>query len=264
MPLNWFDVSKTPFNALLLLERVQITWLPGWFRGAEDDLAVALRANPTVAWFLGVKCPPVQPWLEELRARGASLPLAGPEAVRQAEVNILNQMQDLLVYALDPSIYDRQPFQAWDDRELTGLAQFAGRTVVDVGAGTGRLALVAARQAKLVYAVEPVENLRRYLREKARGLGLNNLYAVDGIITELPFPAGFADVVLGGHVYGDEPEAEITEMLRVARPGGMVILCPGNRDANNPAHACLVARGFSWARFEEPRDGIMRKYWKTT
>jgi SAM-dependent methyltransferase len=242
---------------------VQISWLPDWFNGRQDDLALALRANPTVAWYLGAKCPTVRPWLDALQQRAAALPPASSQDVRQAELNILDSMQDLLVYALDPAVYDAQPFLSWDDRELTSLVNFSGKTVLDIGAGTGRLALVAARTARLVYAVEPVENLRRYLREKARAQGFTNLYAVDGILTDLPFPAGFADVVLGGHVYGDQPEAEITEVLRVTRRGGMVIFCPGNRDVNNPAHACLVSLGFHWSRFEEPRDGSMRKYWKT-
>lgn len=42
----------------------------------------------------------------------------------------------------------------------------------------------------------------------------------------------------------------------------MIILCPGTRYIEDPAHNFLVAQGFAWSRFEEPRDGIYRKYWR--
>ena len=50
MPLNWLDVTPLSFNVLLLLERVQLSWLPGW--PPEKEMAIALHANPTVRWFL--------------------------------------------------------------------------------------------------------------------------------------------------------------------------------------------------------------------
>jgi hypothetical protein len=43
---------------------------------------------------------------------------------------------------------------------------------------------------------------------------------------------------------------------------GQVILCPGNPDVDNAAHQVLVEHKYSRARFEEPKTGIMRKYWK--
>ena len=54
----------------------------------------------------------------------------------------------------------------------------------------------------------------------------------------------------------------------MTRPGGMVILCPGNGDHDNDIHAFLLAQGFQWARFHEPEgptdpgNGWKRKYWK--
>jgi hypothetical protein len=32
---------------------------------------------------------------------------------------------------------------------------------------------------------------------------------------------------------------------------------------NDERHEFLVSRGFRWGRFEEPRSGVARKYWKT-
>lgn len=171
-------------------------------------------------------------------------------------------MTGLIVYAVNPSVYDAQPFLNWDSNELLSLADFTGKTVIDVGAGTGRLTLLVAEKADVVFAVEPVTNLRNYLEQKAKSRSLKNVYAVDGLITDIPFPPHFADVTMGGHVFGDDLEDEYQELCRVTKSGGMIILCPGNNDLDNDRHEFLGSHGFEWSRFEEPRDGMKRKYWK--
>jgi len=255
MPLEWMDVSDLSFNNLLLFEQAQIAWFPA-FKLPPVEFATALRANPAVDWYIRHKCPEIVPWLDDLMAQH-------PQDVadlRKAEIAVLQRFVDLLVYALDPAVYDAQPFLGWDSHELTGLVDFSGKTVIDVGAGTGRLAFTA-REAAAVFPVEPVANLREYIRQKAFALGLRNIYPVDGLITQIPFPEAFADVTMGGHVFGDEPEKEWAELCRVTKPGGMVILCPGNNDLDNDIHRFLIIQGCEWSRFEEPRDGWKRKYW---
>lgn len=261
MPLDWLDVTPISFNALLLLERGQLNWFPGW-GFPPRELGIALAANPAVAWFLRHKAPEIAGWVDGILAQPEANGAHTPAAVRAAELAVLGRLVDLLVYALDPAVYDALPFLGWDSSELTGLTDFTGKVILDIGAGTGRQTFAVAPLAAAVYPVEPVGNLRDYLREKARRLGLTNVYPVDGLITRIPFPAGFADVVMSGHVYGDEPEAEVAEVTRVTRPGGMVIFIPGNNDVDSPAHHYLVELGFAWATFEEPGDGLKRKYWK--
>ena len=260
MPLNWIDVSNLSFNSLLLLEQVQLSWFPGWL--PEASLGVALQANPVVEWYLRHKCPVLNPWLIGVMAARTDHPIPDPAEVRRAEIAVMASITDLLTYVVDPAAYASQPFLNWDPRELTSIVDFAGQTVVDVGSGTGKLAMIAAPLAKTVYAVEPVASLRSYLRAAAAEKGYRNLYAVDGLITSLPFPAGFAGVTMGGHVFGDQPEAEYQELCRLTRPGGLIILCPGNNDEENDRHTFLVKRGFAWGRFEEPGAGRVRKYWK--
>ncbi len=46
MPTNWIDKTNLSFNNMLLLERVQLTWMPGYLE--EKELALALKANPVV------------------------------------------------------------------------------------------------------------------------------------------------------------------------------------------------------------------------
>ncbi len=258
MPVNWMDVTPLSFNSLLLLEQVQLSWFPGWL--PKPELGVALRANPVVEWYFRHKCPSLNDWLDKVLAEASAS--ATPESVRQAEIAVMRSITDLLVFVVDPAVYDAQPFLNWDSGELTSLLDFTDKVVIDVGAGTGRLALTVALQARTVYAVEPVGNLRAFLKAKARDQGLKNVFAVDGLITDIPFPDGFADVTMAGHTFGDDPEEEYLELMRVTRPAGMIILCPGNKDLDNERHSFLVARGFRWSCFEEPRDGMMRKYWK--
>jgi SAM-dependent methyltransferase len=260
VPRDWMDMSHISFNALLLLEQVQLSWLPGWL--PEQELGIALRANPVVEWYLRRKCPQLNEWLDRLLSAQTGGPV-DPAEVRQAEVRVLSSMTDLIVYALDPAAYDRQPFLGWDTNELLTMVDFAGKTVIDVGAGTGRLTLPVAEMARTVFAVEPVANLRAYLKDKARAKGLRNVYPADGLITDIPFPEQTADVTMGGHVFGELLEAEYHELQRVTRPGGMIILCPGNDDTDNGTHRFLAERDFEWSRFEEPRDGWKRKYWRT-
>jgi SAM-dependent methyltransferase len=268
------DVTDLSFNVLLLLEREQLAWFPGCL--PEPELATALKANPAVEWYLRHKNPDLNLWVDEVMSSltpsslrsDSLLPMGeglGVRAqIREAEETILRRINDLVVYAVDPQIYADQPFLGWDSTELSGLTDFRGKTVVDVGSGTGRLAFVAAEeQAHAVFAVEPVGNLRVFIKEQARQRSLKNVYAMDGLITALPFPDNFIDIVMGGHVFGDQPEAEHAEMVRVAKPGGMVILCPGHNDRDTGWHQFLVDQGFEWSRFEEPGDGVKRKYWKT-
>lgn len=260
MPVNWIDVSDLSFNVMLLLEREQLSWLPGWL--PEPELALALSVNPAAEWYLRHKNPTLNPWVDRVIAQARDG--ADPTEIRKAEETILRAINDLVVYAVDPQIYAGLPFLGWDDAELSGLVDFGGKTVIDVGSGTGRLAFVAAQAgAHAVFAVEPVENLRVFIKHEAQKRGLRNMFTMDGLITDLPFPDDFIDIVMGGHVFGDHPEAEEAEMRRVAKPGGMVILCPGNNDTDEGWHEFLVSQGYEWSRFIEPPNDIKRKYWKT-
>jgi hypothetical protein len=84
MPLNWMDVSILDFNTLLLLEQVQISWLP-MFKLPDAEFAAALQANPVVEWYLRHKCPEINTWLNHLLAQNSKSDVG----VRHAEIEVL-------------------------------------------------------------------------------------------------------------------------------------------------------------------------------
>lgn len=258
--LGWLDVTQISFNALLLLEPIHVESLTS--RKPDPQMGTALKANPSVEWYLRKIHPPVGDYID--RCLEMANPDPTPAERRQAEIAVMDSMHDWLVYILDPAKYDELQFLNWDDASLLSMADFKGKVVLDIGAGTGRLAFTVAPVASVVYAVEPVSKLRQYIWEKRDRLGLDNIYPLDGIITQIPLPDDFADIIMAGHVFGDHPEEEYTEMSRVVRNGGMILLHPGsNADSEEQTHDFLLRQGFKFAVFEEPGDGMKRKYWKS-
>jgi len=94
--------------------------------------------------------------------------------------------------------------------------------VIDVAAGTGALALQAARVAKDVLAVDFSEGMLSVLEERARAEGIRNVETavMDGQDLELDdatFDAAFS--VFGLMMFPDRA-AGFSELARVVRPGG--------------------------------------------
>ncbi len=52
MPREWMDVSQLSFNTLLLLEQVQLSWLPGWLPEKESLNLVtwSFSGRETMTW----------------------------------------------------------------------------------------------------------------------------------------------------------------------------------------------------------------------
>lgn len=258
--LGWLDVSDISFNALLLLEPLHVKTIAGG--KPNEAMGTALVAHPAVQWYLKQTYPPIQDYIQACLALAKADPTH--DQLRKAERTVLENIQDWLLYVLDPTKYDQLEFLGWDNQSLLEMADFNKNTVLDIGSGTGRLAFAVAPSAEVVYAVEPVANLRRYLWKKREALGCRNVFPIDGSTTRIPFPPDFADILMAGHVFGDAPEEEYKEFRRVTKDKGMILLHPGsNATSEDHIHRFLVGEGFSWDIFSEPGEGNKRKYWKT-
>ncbi len=102
---------------------------------------------------------------------------------------------------------------------LAALAGEAG-TVVDLGAGTGLLALPLAARGIAVRAVEPASAMLEVLREAVRELAVEPVHAA---AEETGLPGGAASLVLvADALHWVEPEAAGREAARLLAPGGAV------------------------------------------
>jgi SAM-dependent methyltransferase len=107
------------------------------------------------------------------------------------------------------------------------LVKFArierGMRVLDVGCGTGVVALTAARIGARVTGSDLTPKLIERARENSQIMGLDVAWDV-GDVEELPYKDGEFDVVVSqfGHMFAPRPEIAVREMLRVLKPGGTI------------------------------------------
>ncbi|MDR0294358.1 MAG: class I SAM-dependent methyltransferase [Oscillospiraceae bacterium] len=233
MGLGWINPEEYSFNSFLLMERFQIGLMMesnGWRNNKDEwtySMGVALNANPAVKWYLEHRCPGCAGLVREISAKAPTVTDAAE--IRKAEVYALASVEDFVIHTT-PEVMETncQYIRDWDKERLYEMADFKDKTVLDVGAGSGRLTFAAAALAKEVYAAEPVETLREFIRVKARNGHMTNIRAAEALVTSIPYPDSFFDIVMSGHVVGDDWDAEIAELTRVCKPGGWLLDCPGD------------------------------------
>lgn len=99
----------------------------------------------------------------------------------------------------------------------------ANDRVLDVGCGTGSVAITAARQGARVTGLDITPAMLADARENA-ALADVDIDWREGSATDLPFEDDTFDVTLSsvGHVFADPPDAAARELCRVTRPGGRI------------------------------------------
>ncbi len=108
--------------------------------------------------------------------------------------------------------------------ELVAFAKVApGESVLDVGCGTGVVAVTAARAGARVKGLDLTPALLERARENAVLAGVE-IEFVEGDVEALPYPDNAFDVVLSqfGHMFAPRPDLATAEMLRVPKPGGRI------------------------------------------
>ena len=100
-----------------------------------------------------------------------------------------------------------------------------GERALDLGCGTGNIALQAARLGIHTVAVDPASRLREVASEAAAQEGLD-LDVRAGTGSAIPMPDSSVDVVLSnfGIIFDPNPVAAVAEVARVLAPGGRVVL----------------------------------------
>jgi SAM-dependent methyltransferase len=99
-----------------------------------------------------------------------------------------------------------------------------GEAVLDVGTGTGVVAITAARSGAAVTGIDLTPALLDVARENARIANLATTQWFEGDAEHLPFSDGQFDVVVSqfGHMFAPRPDVAVAEMRRVLKPGGRI------------------------------------------
>ncbi len=105
-------------------------------------------------------------------------------------------------YAIDAAYYDAIHGEGGDDLDFwLPFAAEHGGPILEVGAGTGRVALPLARAGHAVTALDPSPAMLAIARERAEAEGLV-LTFLDGRLPDAPLPpAAFTTVILSNDVF---------------------------------------------------------------
>jgi SAM-dependent methyltransferase len=135
-----------------------------------------------------------------------------------------------------------------------------GDSVLDLGAGTGTLAIWQKErcpEARVVGLDADADVLAR-ARRKSSEAGVD-VELVEGFSTELPFPDRHFDVVLSSlffhHLTGEDKRRTLAEVRRVLEPGGSLHVVDWGKPSD-PAMAVLSLGLRAFDGFEVTRDNL--------
>ena len=101
-----------------------------------------------------------------------------------------------------------------------------GSTVVDVGAGTGKLTRLLVPSGARVVAVEPIPEMRAKITD---------VEVLDGTAEALPLDDGVADAItVAQALHWFDLDRALPELHRVLKPGGFLALFWNMRDLDDP------------------------------
>jgi SAM-dependent methyltransferase len=121
-----------------------------------------------------------------------------------------------------------------------------GRVVLDLAAGTGKLARQLVPSGARVVAVEPLAEMRSLIPA--------GIEALDGTAEAIPLPDDFADAVTVAQAFHwFDAEAALPEIERVLRPGGLLALVSNRREPS--AFDDVLARHRAHPPLEPPPEG---------
>jgi len=101
-----------------------------------------------------------------------------------------------------------------------------GRTVLDLGSGTGKFTRSLLSLGAAVVAIEPTRGMREVFERT-----LSQVAVHDGTAEAMPIPDAFADAVVSAQAFHwFRPRPALREIRRVLRPGGGLALVWNTRD----------------------------------
>lgn len=107
--------------------------------------------------------------------------------------------------------------------EFLRQTSLEGKKLLDAGCGTGRFSEWAVRRGAAVTSLDIGSALLRRVRERCQST------PACGDVLHLPFQDAAFDIVLSSECieHTTDPRRAVTELVRVCRPGGLIVLtCP--------------------------------------
>lgn len=172
------------------------------------------------------------------------------------------------VYEREAVQYDRlvscEDHQGSILRAIKRIVDLAGSTVVEFGAGSGRLTRLLAPFVERIHACDASPHMLDVARAGLDALGLTNVDLATADNKRLPAPDGQADVAIAGwsfghccdwfpHTWKDEVAAAVDEVARVLRPRGTAIILEtlgtGSSVPQPPSER--LARYYAWLEQEQ-------------
>lgn len=135
-----------------------------------------------------------------------------------------------------------------------------GQRVLDLGAGTGTLAIMAKRSEPRseVVGIDPDPEIIGIARQKAAGARVEVEFD-QGSATDLPYEEGSFDRVLSTlvfhHLTPADKRAALAEVARVLRPGGELHIADWTKPAD-PLQRALAVQTRLFDGFERTRENL--------
>ena len=119
-------------------------------------------------------------------------------------------------------------FQRFRDRVLSEAAPPPDADVVDIGCGTGLLALAFAPRVRRVWALDVSPGMVADIGRRAEDAGIDNIIPLCADARVLPLPDDSIDIAVSSyalhHVDAEGKHESLDEAYRVLRPGGRLII----------------------------------------
>jgi ArsR family transcriptional regulator len=158
----------------------------------------------------------------------AEIPEAGPD---QAAMRlVLKKRQDKMRSFFDSVAgrlgRDYVPGKSWKGLAEALLRLMPPMVIADLGAGEGAFALLLARQARKVIAVDTSAKMIEVAREQALSHGVKNVEYRLGDMEEVPIEDSEVDLVFFSQSlhHALHPDRAVDEAWRILQPGGRVVI----------------------------------------
>ncbi len=155
-------------------------------------------------------------------------------------------------------LHSQEQREAWH-AVLTRLTGGASQRVLDVGCGTGFLALMFAELGHSVTGIDLAPQMLTLARQKARQAQLTVQFRLENAAS-LSDPNGSYDLVVARHVIWTlpDPAQAVGEWLRVLRSGGRLVLIEGNWSTNEIKTGSASSTGTALALMRAASRSIYR------